>query len=272
MTGQMTMGQVLPGCTVRLDVGGASRGTAFFAAPQYALTTAHNIAGLSGVRVEMAGSAAQWTGEVEDVRPSAGEWQGSGEGLHPPPDVALIRLKTGPSHPCVPLSRTFPVIDRRVLVRGYSRSFNGSAVTAESEAFTVTGELDTTNPDCTLLKLGAGQAVHGMSGGPVLDATEGQVVGMLRTTRDAKSALGAWVVPAEFIRRLWPELAKASDHFQEESGQWRAGRPMPEAGEQGSSAESSGGISIGKIVSRGSVGIINGGTFRDIHIGDGGTN
>jgi len=272
MTGQITMGQLLAGCTVRLDVGGAPRGTAFFAAPLYALTTAHNIAGLAGARVEMAGSAARWTGEVEDVRPAVGAERGSGAGLHPPPDVALIRLETGPSHSCVPLSRTFPVIDRRVLVRGYSRSFNGSAVTAESEAFTVTGELDTTDPDCTLLKLGAGQAVHGMSGGPVLDATERQVVGMLRTTRDAESALGAWVVPAEFIRRLWPEVAKASDDFQAESGQWRTARPMPEAGEQGGSAASNEGISIGKIVSRGPVGIIRGETFRDIHIGDGGTN
>ena len=270
MTEQLLLGHLLADCTVRLDVGRAARGTAFFAAPQYAVTAAHNIAGVQGLHVELVSQAGRWNGQVDDVRPSPGRGPGPGGGFYPPPDLALIRLEGGRRHSCVPLSRSLPVVGRSVTVRGYSRTFDESAVTAETESFTVTGELDTTDPACTLLKLGVGQAVRGMSGAPVLDATEGAVVGMLRTSRDVHSHLGAWVVSAELIRRIWPELASANDEYHTKYDEWQKAHSASSNAERRGCPESSGSFLIGHIASNGPVGIINSGNFRDVHIGDGG--
>jgi len=150
---------------------------------------------------------------------------------------------------------------------GYSRSFSRQAVTAETETFEVTGELETTDPSCVLLKIGRGQAVPGMSGAPVLDQDAGNIIGMLRTSRNPDTSLGGWVVPASVIRQLWPEQAAAgNDRFHDQDGRWRSAVLQHMQDRQRGTPAAAGHVSIGTVYG-GPVTVITGGQFRDITIG-----
>ncbi len=119
------------------------------------------------------------------------------------------------------LGRKRPADGVLVRAHGYSTSFDGHSVTAESEVFTLGGELETPDPACTLLKLGHGQAVPGMSGAPVLDLSSGEVIGMLRTSRNVDSDLGAWVVPGDVMRQIWPDdVGLAHDRYHQHDPRW----------------------------------------------------
>jgi hypothetical protein len=266
---------LLAQCTVRVDIGDAPQGTAFFVAPYYAVTAAHVVAGGKAADVRMTGRAGAWEGRVEDVRPPDVNSAAIKGEPYPPPDLALIRVGRGLDHACVLLGEQQPANGTRVTAFGHSRAFAGSAARPETESFTVTGELSTADPQCTLLKLGFGQAVPGMSGSPVLNAETGEVAGLLRTSRNISTNLGAWVVPAELIRRLWPEeVGTGHDRFHEQHDSWkraraelrRSSRPAPATPPaQGTS------LSIGTITGGGPVTLITGGSFGDVSIGSPGT-
>ena len=272
MSDRFPVEHLLALATLRLDAGDVTRGTAFFVAPDYAVTAAHVVRGVTGGQIHLTGRIGTWTGQVEDIRPPVRAHPPSQDKPYPPPDVALIRVDQGPAHMCALLGNRRPASGTRVLARGHSRALGGPAVTAETESFTLTGELETPDPDCTLLKLGLGQAVEGMSGAPVLNISSGEVIGMLRTSRDVGANLGAWVVPAGLIRELWPaEVSFGNDRFHAQDERWRhassrtadvaqqkppVAPPMPEAG-----------VSIGNIKGGGPVTVITGGNFGDLTIG-----
>ena len=154
-----------------------------------------------------------------------------------------------------------------VIARGHTRTFDQLAVTAETESFRLTGMLETSDPGCTLLKLGLGEVTQGMSGAPVLELRTGDVIGMLRTSRRLGSNLGGWVVPADLIRQLWPdEVGLGNDRFHERDSRWRQAALQLHA--RSSSKEDipaeGGGLSIGKIegdvvsmITGGNVGTVN---------------
>jgi len=269
MTDRRKAESLLAACTVRLDAyDGPPRGTAFFVAPGYAMTAAHVVGGARGLPVQLHGRPGFWPGHVENVWPPADAGSPMSGQPYPPPDLALIRIDDGPAHMCALLSDRRPAGGAAVIARGHGRNFDGLTVTAETESFTLTGELETPDPDCTLLKLGLGQAVRGMSGAPVLDVSTGEVIGMLRTSRDIGSNLGAWVVPAELIRRLWPDDVRVgNERFHEEDDRWRRVRAsMREQAPLTAPPASSGNVSIGA-VHGGEVTVITGGVFRDLNIG-----
>jgi hypothetical protein len=220
MTGEHTPRALLAACTVRLDTDRGPQGTAFFVAPRYAVTAAHVVDGEKDLRVSLAGGPGSWQGHVEDARPPA--FAAAAGQPYPAPDVALIRIDHGPEHLCALLGDQLSGDGARVVARGHTRTFDGMNVTAETESFRLTGELETPVPGCTLLKLGLGQAAPGMSGAPVLDQGTGEVIGMLRTSRGISTNLGAWVVPASLIRQLWPQQAGlGNDRFHKEHELWR---------------------------------------------------
>ncbi|WP_253194480.1 hypothetical protein [Streptomyces sp. MP131-18] len=72
-----------------------------------------------------------------------------------------------------------------------------------------------------LLKLGGGQAVPGMSGGPLLNLRTMGVCGVLKTTRDAAQPTGGWGVPVGVLRDLHPEIVVAHDAFHRRDHRWR---------------------------------------------------
>lgn len=268
---QLALDRLLARCTLRVDVDDAPRGTAFFVAPGLALTAAHILNGAQNASVRLTGDQGLWKGHVADVRPPWATGNSAKTGrVYPPPDLALIRVVEGPGHACVLLGRSRPPIGARIMARGYSRALGETELTEETESFTVTGELNSPGPMGSLLKLGLGQAVPGMSGAPVLDLHLGEVAGLLRTSRDTGSNLGAWVVPAALIRRLWPAEAAAGDDFHLADASWRRAQTAlaASASDTGpSGAPTPGGsVAIGSIKAGSPVSVFTGGSFGDVNI------
>jgi Trypsin-like peptidase domain len=209
---------LLASCSARVDTDSATAGTAFFVAPEYAITAAHVVGGAVGLAVRLVEGPDCWPGHVADVHPRTGELPAAGV-PYPAPDLALIRIGDGVEHGCALLGEL--TLHSRVLTRGYTLRFPADGPTAETERFRLSGDLETPCPGCTLLKLGGGEVTLGMSGAPVLDLSTEVVIGMLRTSRKLDSDLGGWVVPARVIREAWPEVAAAHDLFHDRDPRWR---------------------------------------------------
>lgn len=259
--------ELLASCSALLHTDAGPQGTAFFVAPGYAITAAHVVDGAEGLAVQLTERASTWRGRVTAVRPRGASTAGD-TATYPAPDLALITVEDGPAHACALLGQEIPEPNARLMVRGYTRTFDRVSVTAETETFRRSGTVDTADPGCTLLKLGQGEVIKGMSGGPVLELSTGQVAGMLRTARQFHSDLGGWVVPAGLIRGLWPEeVSRGNDLFHQQDPRWRqkaaqlrTGVGTPASG----NAPAPGGLSIGtvradvmQIITGGQIGEIN---------------
>jgi Trypsin-like peptidase domain len=239
---------LLASCSARLDTDAGPQGTAFFVSLGYAITAAHVVGGVDGLEVRLKEGPHSWRGHIADVRPPLAN-EIAPTSPYPAPDIALIKIDDGPEHTCALLSRRFLDAGVRVMARGHTRTFDQLAVTAETESFRLTGTLETLDPDCRLLKLGLGEVTRGMSGAPVLELSNGDVIGMLRTSRKLGSNLGGWVVPAGLIRLLWPdEVGLGNDRFHEQDSRWRQGvQQLRRAAESKEGKPAEGGLSIGRI-------------------------
>jgi Trypsin-like peptidase domain len=256
-------GRLLVACSARLDTSAGPQGTAFFVAPGLAVTAAHVIGGVNGLGVRLSEGPRNWRGHVVDVRPSLSREIGA-TSLYPAPDVALMEVDEGPRHACALLAKRSPAENALMMARGYTRTLDQLAVTAETETFRLTGMLETTDPDCTLLKLGLGEVTRGMSGAPVLDLRTAEIIGMLRTSRRLGSNLGGWVVPAGLIRLLWPEeVGLANDRFHEQYPLWR--ETASQLSDLQSTDNTRAGPSIGTIEA-GVVSVINGDNNGSVNI------
>jgi hypothetical protein len=152
------------------------------------------------------------------------------------------------------------------MARGYTHTLDHVSFTAETETFRLTGTLETTDPDCKLLKLGLGEVTRGMSGAPVLEPGTGEVIGMLRTSRQLGSNLGGWVVPADLIRLLWPEqVSIANDRFHEQDPRWREAASQLRESRSGDNTRAGNGPSIGTIEGD-VVSVITGGCIGSVNI------
>jgi hypothetical protein len=260
-----TAGRMLAACSARLDTDDGTEGTAFFVAPGFAVTAAHVVGGADGLRVRLSEGQCTWRGHVADVRPPRAS-EIAPTSLYPAPDIALIEVEEGPQHACALLSKHCARENARVMTRGYTRTVDQLSVTAETETFRLTGMLETTDPDCKLLKLGLGEVTRGMSGAPVLELRTGEVIGMLRTSRKLGSNLGGWVVPAELIRLLWPEEAgQANDRFHEQDPRWREAASQLRESRSKDNATAGSGPSIGTIEAD-VVSVITGGNIGSVNI------
>ncbi|ONK09548.1 putative ATPase [Streptomyces sp. MP131-18] len=101
---------------------------------------------------------------------------------------------------------------------GYTRTWSRDAAEVEPVTFTYEGVHGVGDG---LLKLGGGQAVPGMSGGPLLNLRTMGVCGVLKTTRDAAQPTGGWGVPVGVLRDLHPEIVVAHDAFHRRDHRWR---------------------------------------------------
>jgi Trypsin-like peptidase domain len=267
MSGSPTVTQLLELCTARLDTTGGPVGTAFFVAPRYAVTCSHVVGGTVGLPVYLEGRAGKWKGRVTDALPAHGTAQQSAGERYEAPDVALIHVETGATPTCALLARRPADLCVPVVARGYTATYDENSITAESGVFTVDGYLETPDRSCTLIKLAQGQAVPGMSGAPVLNLHTGEVIGILRTSRDVHSDLGGWVVPADLIRQLWTaEVGAGQDRFHEKDARWQlAGIALRRDRRRASPAQppAAGSTSIGTVTG-GTV--ITGGTFHGLTI------
>lgn len=258
-------GKLLAACSALLCADSGPQGTAFFVSPGYALTAAHVVGGAEGTSVRLSQGSLTWHGHVTDARPPAVAIADGSP--YPAPDIALIEIEEGPAHSCALLSQRLPDMGAWVMARGYTQTFDQRSVTAETETFRLTGMLQTPDPGCTLLKLGLGEVTKGMSGAPVLALGTGEVIGMLRTSRQLGSSLGGWVVPADLIRLLWPEEASLrNDLFHQQDPRWRQeALQLGAVASRESPPPAQNGPSIGTIIAD-VVSVTTGGSIGTVHI------
>jgi Trypsin-like peptidase domain len=172
------------------------RGTGFFVAPGRVLTCAHV--------VEKAEDPSEPTSEPIRV-----EWHGQVSVARvlrfcpkPDPDLALLEVEWLEDSPIVHLGSGVHIGDS-LYTFGYKGEDGArTPITFEYEGTSIAGT------GARTLKVKSGQAEAGLSGSPVLNWRTRSVCGLLRTSRDIRSDLGAGVVPTEAILAAIPELVE----------------------------------------------------------------
>jgi ABC-type multidrug transport system fused ATPase/permease subunit len=189
-------------CTVRLRVGhGGGQGPGFFVAPGLILTCAHVV------------EAAQ-----PNTKPVQVKWNGQNHTAKiqtclakPYPDLALLCLDLQ-HHPCAYLYQEVSLRDP-LYSYGYTDKYsNGDSATFEYEG--------PTDEEQTLLKLKEGQACPGLSGAPLLNLRTGAVCGIVKSTRDRSSDLGARAIPISTVLSRLSDLANLQQRFHQQDKRW----------------------------------------------------
>ncbi len=195
----------LRACTVRIDIGGAPKGSGFFVAPGHVLTCAHVLESL-----DLTSANAVEAISVSDVRDAPytvmsvpDDW--------PDDDLAILRVTPANQHPCVLLIPGLRLFDR-FLTFGYpERHREGLARPLVAQGMT---------GDERLQSLGEGQIEPGMSGAPVLNLRTGGVCGVLSRTRDASQDLGGYAIPIEKLKIRSPALTRQNQAYHEAYRDW----------------------------------------------------
>jgi hypothetical protein len=171
---------------VRVDTtDGRPLGTGFFVAPGWVLTCAHVVAGAERVTINPAVAGEPVPGTV--AARSAARDSGSTV-FWPFPDLALISTELV-EHRCVWLDARGP-LDDECHAWGYSQREDGVDPIGSPASFRFEGvEGD------DYLKLKAGQAAPGLSGGPLVCVGRRAVVGVMTMTRDKRDDRGGWASP-----------------------------------------------------------------------------
>jgi hypothetical protein len=84
----------------------------------------------------------------------------------------------------------FPVRERQPELDDFTARFEGITQTLDAA----------TGRELRLIKLKEGQIEYGFSGGPLIHAGSGRVVGVTRLSQDTRLDLGGWAVPADTVR------------------------------------------------------------------------
>jgi hypothetical protein len=200
----LEIGELLKDCTVKLastDGNVTKTGTAFFVAPGRLLTCLHVIQGTSPVL------EAEWRGQRLGVHVDGVDQNGR--------DLALLSLDSVPSHPCCVIGEEYPYIGERLLTFGYTDTYPlGDSGSYECEG------ISKHQVDGWLLKVQAGQAFPGMSGGPLIRLQTGQVCAVMATERLNNVMGGARALPIDTACQIWPELKALQQSGADCSKQW----------------------------------------------------
>jgi hypothetical protein len=198
-------------CTVRIATSAPQRqGTGFLVAPGTVLTCAHVVTGDNGGPVSKI-----------SVYISEGESEATVESLLSAayPDIALLTIKIQ-DHPCVFLDGDVKVRDKL-----YSFGFPSDQRTTRGEGVTleVEGERIVSNDGAEerLLKFKGGQVLPGSSGAPLLNERTLSVCGVLKRTRDDRSDLGGFGVPASVMLAKLSGLAQRQREYHLRDSSWR---------------------------------------------------
>lgn len=205
----MTVPRDFADSIVRVSLSGSS-GTGFFVSPGIVLTCAHVSRHGTGTRVVVEYDGQRLDGIVVAQSP---EHIGSNV-FAPYPDLAVIHVVNPPTHPCVILDSGMPSNEARLYTVGYTTTLPGK-VGFEPATFTYVGPHEV--QDGSFLKLSTGEAVGGMSGGPLLDLERGVVCGVMKTSRAPDTDRGGWATPVTAAERVYPGLLKANQTFHSDS-------------------------------------------------------
>lgn len=197
--------ELLIECTARIGSAGHG-GTGFFVSPHTLLTCAHVVRGrqrndLIGITWATRPLSATVAEVLDDL------------------DLAVLTVDFD-SHPCVLLSTGW---DLDAPVFGYGYPVRDGTVRGDSIKPDLEGEThpDPNRRDRGLLKLAHTQVEPGFSGAPLLDRSQGAVIGIVKSTRNRNSDLGGRAIPWSVAAASLPRLAKANRAFHERDLRWR---------------------------------------------------
>lgn len=204
---------------VRIDAEGEFCGTGFLVAPGQVLTCAHVVRG----RKEVVLSNGRWSGAAKALVAVPELDEGEEPSFHPYPDLALLSVAGKPAGmPCVRLDPADPLTGKdadALYVYGYSRGeYEPAAVAASPASVEAVGLVE--GAGFQVLKLSNDQILPGFSGSPVLNLRSHAVCGMIDSTRDARSDLGGFAIPASAIAAELPGLLERNREHQSQSRSW----------------------------------------------------
>lgn len=217
----LTLRELLKLCTVRLLVKGQSMGTGFFVASGgVMLTCAHvvQVALEKNLPVEVYTWDGQSLGQttvnkenylLETILVKDAITDPNLKNLYP--DLALLQVAQK-DHPCVYLDTKVNPSDH-LYSFGYIEAYaggDGAEFTYEDESW-----IDSQRP---LLKFREGQALPGLSGGPLLNLNTGCVCGIVQKTRT--SDIGGRAVPTSTIFQKFPMLKDLQKQFHQQDTRW----------------------------------------------------
>lgn len=181
MTFQELLEDILPRCTVRIELGGRHEGTGFLVAPGVVVTCYHVI-------------ERHFTSQAEiKVIPTFTEEPLAATVTGDPcteTDVAVLRISGLLDHPCVLLDERRPSPGDELYAFGFPNNQPlGASLRVKSTGL---------GPDDTI-RIQGDQVEPGMSGAPVINATTGTTCGVVRWSRDPRSAAGGYVIPVSVV-------------------------------------------------------------------------
>jgi hypothetical protein len=203
---------LLRDCVVSVGTHG---GTGFLVSPALVLTCAHVLA------PDATTAVVRWRGAPYAAVVLHRTPAGPGGGLHPPPDLALLRLTDPPDHPCALLADRTPDDGVPLVVAGHARVYQPDAPPEPFTARTRFGG-EAVIGGHPMLRLTGDEIPPGTSGAPVLDTRTGAVCGIVKSARAGGPASGGVAValrslrtlPGDLYRRLWD----GHDRYHADSG------------------------------------------------------
>lgn len=139
-------------------------------------------------------------------------------------DIAILKcnFQNNIKNPkCVKIDEDVEIGDK-LLVLGYSMKnigYDGRPATTEVEGWTFLNRQK-------LIKLKQGQIEPGMSGGPVLNMRTGNIIGVIKRTRDENSDLGGDVITITDILERVPNIKEMNRSFHNIYNEWSDNEPV----------------------------------------------
>ena len=224
--------QLLRDCLVQIDsTDGRPAGSGFFVAPGYVLTCSHVVKRRAQSPVTGQWHGAPWSGTVvyASPPPPPGKDDEDSEDdtstIWPEPDLAVIHLEGGITHPCVRLSPRETEEGLQVVAAGRRQPFGD----VPGDFFSATMEY--TGKFLYLMRLKNEKFGRGMSGGPVLDLTSGEVCGVAKLAGPDQDG---YAVPVRLAYDLpgdaTGEMLRSHDRYHDGNRDWvRAQRALWDA-------------------------------------------
>ena len=205
---------LLPRCTVRIDWRDQPSGTGFYVAPGRVVTCAHVIQPDGPQAPVVPGdlricdsTGARWA--VEEV-PEV--WSDED------PDLAILKVATGTSHPCVLLDSQ---VAAGIALHSYGFPMDPDTRELLDEAGSpTTFEAEGLQGGRGWIKFKEGQVLPGMSGSPMLNLATGAVCAVVKRTRDRTQSLGGFGVPVRSLVQRASWLAAANEQAHAANADW----------------------------------------------------
>jgi hypothetical protein len=196
---------LLPPCTVRIGVRKSHSGSGFFVTPRLIATCAHVIPSSSDPR--QPADASELAVEGLD----GGSHEVEVKEFDADVDLALLRVSSTASHPCVLLDAA-PIISRdRMHTFAYPEGHTeGVPRTLEAEG--------RTGAHRWIFK--GDQIQRGMSGSPLLNLRTGGVSGVINRTKGKSTDFGGYAIPISDLLKLGKTVRSANENYHECSSEW----------------------------------------------------